>query len=166
MRNVFFNPKATAYVEGLFELSKKAQSSTGFNIQRLLGAVDTSDNARRATNAAVDLAVKYQAELIVLHVMPRLTYEFIPVSLSAPPSLRPGLEDCMRRPRKRRRSTSKKRLQGQRTEELMPRERSWRKHLNHPSHNGLCLPRERGLDSCRFKGTKRIQETLNRKCFK
>jgi len=32
----------------------------------------------------VDLAVKYEAELIVLHVMPRLTYEFIPVSLSAP----------------------------------------------------------------------------------
>jgi nucleotide-binding universal stress UspA family protein len=65
-------------------LSKKAQSSAGFNIQRLLVAVDGSDNARRATNAAVDLAVKYEAELIVLHVMPRLTYEFIPVSLSAP----------------------------------------------------------------------------------
>lgn len=64
-------------------MSKKGQGS-GFNIQHLLVAVDGSDNARRAANAAVDLAVKYGAELVVLHVMPRLTYEFIPVSLSAP----------------------------------------------------------------------------------
>ena len=64
--------------------SSTSSGRFGFNIQRLLVAVDGSDNARRATNAAVDLAVKYEAELIVLHVMPRLTYEFIPVSLSAP----------------------------------------------------------------------------------
>jgi nucleotide-binding universal stress UspA family protein len=68
----------------VLELSKEGRVSSSFNVQRLLVAVDGSDSAGRAANAAVDIAVKYSAELMVLHVMPRLTYEFVPVSLSAP----------------------------------------------------------------------------------
>ena len=50
--------------------------------KKIIVAVDGSENSKRAASVAVELAGKYGAELVVLHVMPRLTYEFTPTSLT------------------------------------------------------------------------------------
>ncbi len=50
--------------------------------KKIVVAVDGSENSKRAAKIAVGLAEKYQAELIALHVIPRLTYEFTPRSLT------------------------------------------------------------------------------------
>ena len=154
-------------VQGLFELSKKTQSSTGFNIQRLLVAVDGSDNARRATNAAVDLAVKYEAELIVLHVMPRLTYEFIPVSLSAPAIPPTGFGRLYEEAKKEamkyveEAATRAKNRGVDAKEEVLENAPSIVQAItDHASQEKV------DLIVVGTKGLSGIQETLNRKCFK
>ncbi len=55
---------------------------------RILVAVDGSDDSKRAAETAIRLAAQNGAELEVLHVIPRLTYDFAPVSMSVamPPS--------------------------------------------------------------------------------
>ncbi len=50
--------------------------------KRILVGVDGSPNSERAARVAVELAVKYVATLEVLHAIPRLTYEFTPISLT------------------------------------------------------------------------------------
>jgi nucleotide-binding universal stress UspA family protein len=49
---------------------------------RILVAVDGSENSKRAARIALELAVKFGAKLDVLHVVPKLTYEFTPLSLT------------------------------------------------------------------------------------
>ncbi len=53
-------------------------------ISKIIVAVDGSENSKRAGRVAVGLAEKYHAELIALHVVPRLTYGFTPTSLARP----------------------------------------------------------------------------------
>ncbi len=50
--------------------------------RRILVAVDGSENSKRAARIAIELAVKFGAKLDVLHVVPRLTYESTPMSLT------------------------------------------------------------------------------------
>jgi nucleotide-binding universal stress UspA family protein len=50
-------------------------------LKRLLVAVDGSENATRAAKAAVRLAKEFEAELFVLHVIPRLSYMLPTASL-------------------------------------------------------------------------------------
>ncbi len=50
--------------------------------RRILVAVDGSENSRRAAKVAIELAAKFGAKLDVLHVVPKLTYEFTPLSLT------------------------------------------------------------------------------------
>jgi len=52
--------------------------------KKVVVAVDGSENSKRAAKVAVHLAVKYQAELVAVHVVPRLTYGFTPTSLARP----------------------------------------------------------------------------------
>lgn len=52
---------------------------------RILVAVDGSENADRAARTATDLAQRYGSELIVLHVIPRPNYANIPVFPSVTP---------------------------------------------------------------------------------
>ena len=56
-------------------------------IKRILVAVDGSENAERASHVAVDLAQKYQAELLVLHVIARPSYSYVPMfpTVTPPP---------------------------------------------------------------------------------
>ncbi len=51
---------------------------------KIIVAVDGSENSKRATRIAIGLAEKYHAELVALHVVPRLTYGFTPTSLTKP----------------------------------------------------------------------------------
>lgn len=53
-------------------------------ISKIIVAVDGSENSKRAARIAVSLAEKYHAELVALHVVPRLTYGFTPTSLARP----------------------------------------------------------------------------------
>ncbi len=55
-------------------------SPEGF--RKIIVAVDGSESSKKAARVAVDLAEKYGAELVALHVIPRLTYEFTPTSLT------------------------------------------------------------------------------------
>jgi nucleotide-binding universal stress UspA family protein len=52
--------------------------------KKIIVTVDGSENSKRASRVAIGLAEKYQAELVALHVIPRLTYEFTPTSLARP----------------------------------------------------------------------------------
>jgi nucleotide-binding universal stress UspA family protein len=53
-------------------------------INKIVVAVDGSENSKRAARIAVGLAEKYHAEIVALHVVPRLTYGFTPTSLARP----------------------------------------------------------------------------------
>ncbi len=56
--------------------------------KRILVAVDGSENAERAAKAAVELAQKFGSELIVLHVIARPSYTYVPMfpSVTPPPA--------------------------------------------------------------------------------
>lgn len=49
---------------------------------RILVTVDGSENSKRAARIALEIAAKFGAKLNVLHVVPRLTYESTPLSLT------------------------------------------------------------------------------------
>ena len=46
------------------------ETSSGFHINRILVAVDGSDNSMRAAKAAIEVAKRAQAELVVLNIVP------------------------------------------------------------------------------------------------
>ena len=52
------------------------------HFRRILVTVDGSENSKRAARIAVELAEKFGAKLVVLHVVPKLTYDFTPRSLT------------------------------------------------------------------------------------
>ncbi len=56
--------------------------------KRILVAVDGSENAERGAKVAVELARKFGSELIVLHVVARPTYTYVPMfpSVTPPPT--------------------------------------------------------------------------------
>jgi nucleotide-binding universal stress UspA family protein len=77
------------------QMSGKTEKSTGDyqstqpSFKRVLVAVDGSENSMRAAKLAVDMAKKYGAELIVLHVIPTIHYA---LSVTAPSAtLPPGV---------------------------------------------------------------------------
>jgi nucleotide-binding universal stress UspA family protein len=58
-------------------------ATAGF--KRILVAVDGSENAERATKVAIELAGKFGSELIVLHVIGRPSYTYVPMFPSVTP---------------------------------------------------------------------------------
>jgi len=47
--------------------------------KRILVAVDGSENSERAAGVAVDMAERFGSELVVLHVVPKVSHAFVPV---------------------------------------------------------------------------------------
>ncbi len=66
----------------------RSQGSPSSSFTRVLVAIDGSDNSMRAARVAVEMAQKYGAELIVLHVIPPASYgmSLIGLGISPPPS--------------------------------------------------------------------------------
>lgn len=58
------------------------RDSFGSQFKRVLVAVDGSDNAERASRVAVDLAARCESELVVFHVVPKVSHAFVPVRTS------------------------------------------------------------------------------------
>ncbi len=61
------------------------------SFKRILVAVDGSDNSTRAARLAIEIAKKYGAELMVLHVIPTIHYALAVTAPSA--TLPPGVYD-------------------------------------------------------------------------
>ncbi len=64
---------------GVREPEQRSKEKFNPRFKRILVAVDGSENAERASNVAVDLADMYGAELIVVHVVARVSHAFVPV---------------------------------------------------------------------------------------
>ncbi len=59
----------------------------GPQFKRILVAVDGSEYSERASEISIDMAQKYSAELLVLHVIPRPAYAYMPLFPNvSPPS--------------------------------------------------------------------------------
>ncbi len=64
------------------------QGASSSSFKRVLVAVDGSENSMRAARVAVEMAQKYEAELMVLHVIPATAYgtSLSGFDISPPPS--------------------------------------------------------------------------------
>jgi nucleotide-binding universal stress UspA family protein len=62
--------------------SRAKLSSEIRHFKKIIVAVDGSENSKRAAVTAVEIAEKYRAELDVLHVVPRLDYDFTQLSIT------------------------------------------------------------------------------------
>ncbi len=61
---------------------QRSKEKLGPEFKRILVAVDGSENSERAARIAVDLSKRYESELIVFHVVPRVSHAFVPVRSS------------------------------------------------------------------------------------
>lgn len=64
------------------KLSQSGREISGPRFKRVLVAVDGSENAERASRVAVDLAARCKSELVVFHVVPKVSHAFVPVRTS------------------------------------------------------------------------------------
>ena len=69
------------------ETEPTVPAKSGPLFKRILVAVDGSEHSERASEAAIDMSQKYGAELLILHVVPRPAYAYMPAfpSVSPPP---------------------------------------------------------------------------------
>ncbi len=66
----------------------KDEEAAAPSFKRILVAVDGSENAEKAAVAAIDLAQKYKAELVVLHAIARPSYLYLPMFPTTPANSR------------------------------------------------------------------------------
>jgi nucleotide-binding universal stress UspA family protein len=66
------------------------------DFRRIMVAVDGSENSTRAAKVAIDIAQKYRAELVILHVVPLASYVNVPILYGATIPTSSGADDQYR----------------------------------------------------------------------
>lgn len=61
---------------------QRNKEKLGPEFKSILVGVDGSENSEKAARIAVDLSKRYESELIVFHVVPRVSHAFVPVRSS------------------------------------------------------------------------------------